>query len=120
VAKGEPVPIVVGGASIGTVTVTGWTISPLGQDGERVLATVRYDATSSWRVDPATWIALTGDGDQFPFDTADRNGLKAATLQPGGTETGEVQVDLDNRPKELFIVYETLDGNALVAVALAP
>ncbi len=120
VAKGEPGAITSDGKAVGTATVMTWTITPRGQDGERILARVRYDATDSMQVDPATWIALTGDGDEFPFDAADRDGLKPATLAAGDTETGSIQVDLESRPKDLFLVYETFDGADLFAVSLTP
>ena len=103
----EPVPITIGGRSVGTITVMRWTVRPAVSPSPdaSISVVVRYEATAPFALGSGTWGLLLVDGTETPLvPTGDPQQLER-TLSPGDRLDATLEGRFAQGAENPFIVY---------------
>jgi uncharacterized membrane protein len=115
---GSSMPVVDGGAALGSVTVLQQRIEK-GSGDAHLVVEVRYRAAQAFDVRPEAWVTGSIDGDLGVGQPASvEPALQATTLADGETVTGWVEFAVPTDASDLFLDYRDPEGSTLFSVAL--
>ena len=110
---GEPVPVNIGTATVGTASVERATVK--GQALHTVRASVSYAAIGTWPLDPNAWEILTANGTEIPLAAAPP---VSGTLAAGDTRTFAISAQTSKNLRNAFIAYRDTPDTFTFLVAL--
>ena len=112
---GQPVPVDVDGATVGTVTVRLPRITA-GPDAslKTVHVTVRYQATSTFPLTSGSWEILLGDGSEVSLEPTAGDEVLRTTLAAGDHLDIPLTGDIPAHATEAFVVYVDADTSTFL------
>ena len=118
VGVGEPTPITVDGADVGSATVTSWTFGTDASD-RTIEVDVHYEASAPFDLSSGTWALLFPDGSEIALLPADDPDALERTLESGAQ--ADVTLVADGLPPEdPSVVYlDASTGEIIFGVPLA-
>jgi hypothetical protein len=123
---GTPIPLVVDGEEVGTVTVQATRYSrnvggePAGAGARYLVARIRYRASAPLDYDASSWTAVDAEGDEYPWRGSGdpEPSLGAGTLAAGESVTGNASFEVRRAAPVEALVLRSADGDEVARVTL--